>query len=187
VLIRWGRFSARPRDARIYFLGKVRRPMRLRVRPHHWPAFRFRLRYFCCCVALGADVARRMRRLVGLERWMQSREIGFAGLVCGGRALRGRGAGNKPGHRDGQRRDANKTKARHNSSAAPDRCCAAHADDANSHQTNRVACIGHSRGDDMVAQLRIFWCKAQTKVSIKVNVLAPERSGSRCRDLSSTR
>jgi hypothetical protein len=78
-------------------------------------------------------------------------------------------------------------KARHNSSAAPDRCCAAHADDANSHQTNRVACIGHSRGDDMVAQLRIFWCKAQTKVSIKVNVLAPERSGSRRRDLSSTR
>jgi hypothetical protein len=37
-----------------------------------------------------------MRRLLRLKRWMQSREIGFAGLVCGGRALRGRGAGNKP-------------------------------------------------------------------------------------------
>jgi hypothetical protein len=49
----------------------------------------------------------------------QSREIGFAGLVGGGCALGGRGTGNKSGHRDGQRRGANKTKARHNSSAAP--------------------------------------------------------------------
>jgi len=54
-----------------------------------------------------------------LMRRAQSREVGFAGLVGGGCALRSRGTGNKSGHRDGHRRDANKTKARQNSSAAP--------------------------------------------------------------------
>jgi hypothetical protein len=60
-----------------------------------------------------------MSRLLVLMRRMQSRKIMFAGLVCGSCTLRGRGTGNKPRHRDGQRHDANKTKARHNSSAAP--------------------------------------------------------------------
>jgi hypothetical protein len=41
----------------------------------------------------------------------------------------------------------------------PDRCAVAHADDAKSHQINPVTRIGQSRGDRMVAQLRIFRAK----------------------------
>jgi hypothetical protein len=40
-----------------------------------------------------------MRRFVVLMRRMQSREIRFSGLVCGDRALRGCGTGNKSDHR----------------------------------------------------------------------------------------
>jgi hypothetical protein len=60
-----------------------------------------------------------MRGLVLFMRRPQSREIGLTRLVCGSRALGGRGIGNKYDHRGGQCRNANKTKARHNSSAAP--------------------------------------------------------------------
>ena len=95
--------SALGQATREFILSARRaRPMGLRVRSRNRPSFRFRPRYFCCCLVLGADVARfRMHRLVVLMRRMQSREIGFAGLVCGGCALRGRGTGNKPGHRGG--------------------------------------------------------------------------------------
>jgi len=49
-----------------------------------------------------------------------------------------------------------------------------------------VACIGHSRGDSMVAQLRIFWCKAPTKVGINVNAPRPG-AGSSSRGLTQFR
>jgi hypothetical protein len=53
-------------------------------------------------LVLGADLARfRIPRLVVLMRGTQSREIGFFRLVCGGCALRSRGAGSKRWYRGG--------------------------------------------------------------------------------------
>jgi hypothetical protein len=156
-LIRGGRFDAWPGDARIYFVDKARRPMGFRIRTHYQPSFRFRARHFCCCLVLGADVACRMR-------WAQSREIGFAGLVGRGCVLRGRGTKSATVNAAMQIR-------RKLGTIPPllpgSLCCAAQADDAKSRQINPATCIGHSRDDGMVAQLRIFLSKRGQKSALR--------------------
>jgi hypothetical protein len=61
----------------------------------------------------------------------------------------------------------------------PDSCVLRTRMTRNRIESNPVACIGHSRDDSMVAQLRIFWCKAQTKVDVKVNAAAVALGSSR--------
>ena len=100
-LIRCGRFHARPGDARIYLVGEARRRVGYRIRRHRRPPFRFWPCRFCRCLVLGADVACRVRRLLVFVRRTQSAKIGSARLVYDDYILCGRGAGDKPGDRDG--------------------------------------------------------------------------------------
>jgi hypothetical protein len=86
---------------RIYFVGKARRPVGLRIRRYHRASLRFQPRDFCWRLTLGADLAYRMHRLPVLMRRRQPSEIVFPGLVYHDCDLRGGGIGNKRNQRRG--------------------------------------------------------------------------------------